>query len=197
MFMDRISQLDALVSQFDLNSHPFYQDWRAGTLPVEKLRRYAAEYGRFVGTVATGWEALEEPQYAEEERLHERLWAKFQLAVGAGPARSCAHVDSMVTAAQNSYKSAPEAAGALYAFEAQQPSTSQSKLDGLKEHYSIEGEGAEYFAVHAGDVRERDLLRERVKAMTDEEFARCKSACALMCAAMWSGLDGVYLDAAA
>ena len=33
----------------------------------------------------------------------------------------------------------------LYAFEAQQPNTSQSKLDGLKEHYNVGEKGEEYF----------------------------------------------------
>lgn len=190
--MDRIAELDALVGQFDLNRHPFYQEWRAGTLPIEKLRYYASDYGRFVATIAEGWETLGANHFAEEERLHERLWTRFQMAIGAGASGSRHQVETLVFAARNSFKTEPEAAGALYAFEAQQPTTSQSKLDGLREHYGIEGSGAEYFRVHAGDVAERDFLRERIRAMSDEEFARCKSACALLCAAMWSGLDGVY-----
>ena len=33
----RIDELDEIVGQFDLNEHPFYQSWRAGTLPIERL----------------------------------------------------------------------------------------------------------------------------------------------------------------
>jgi pyrroloquinoline-quinone synthase len=193
--MDRIAQLNALVEQFDLNKHPFYQDWRMGTLPMEKLRDYAAEYGRFVGTIAEGWETIGEQHYADEERVHERLWAQFQLSVGAGSGSKGAQTDALVTAAKVSFAVKPEAVGALYAFEAQQPHTSQSKLDGLKEHYPVDEAGREYFVVHAGDTAEQELLEKVVAGLSDEEFARAKSACALTCAAMWSALDGVYYTA--
>ena len=33
----RIDELDAIVRESDLNEHPFYTEWRAGTLPVERL----------------------------------------------------------------------------------------------------------------------------------------------------------------
>jgi pyrroloquinoline-quinone synthase len=190
--MDRIAELDAIVAQYDLNQHPFYQEWRMGTLPVEKLRRYAADYALFVGTIDEGWDRVGETHYAEEERVHERLWAQFQEAVGAPAAAAGPQVDTLVRASKNCFQLEPEAIGALYAFEAQQPSTSQSKLDGLREHYGMDGKATEYFEVHAGDVRERNLLRERAATLSNREFSRARSACGVVCAAMWSALDGVY-----
>lgn len=190
--MDRTAQLDAIIAHFDLNAHPFYQDWRTGSLPVEKLRDYAAEYALFVGTIDEGWETLGQAHYAEEERVHERLWADFQLAVGAGAAKGRPATETLVSAARTGFGSKPEAIGSLYAFEAQQPSTSQSKLDGLREHYAAGESGEEYFRVHAGDVAERDLLRKLSADLTAAEFARAKNACALTCAAMWGALDGIY-----
>ncbi|HVL37778.1 MAG TPA: iron-containing redox enzyme family protein [Fimbriimonadaceae bacterium] len=190
--MDRIAQLDALIAQFDLNSHPFYQDWRMGTLPIEKLRDYAAEYGRFVGTIAQGWDTVGEQGFAEEERVHERLWAQFQLAISSGAASSRPQTETLVTSARNLFSTAPEAVGALYAFEAQQPHTSQSKLDGLNEHYQVSDAGKEYFAVHASDFAEAERLRHYVAEMSDDEFRKTKAACAVIAAAMWSALDGVY-----
>ena len=41
----RIDELDAIVRQFDLNAHPFYVAWRAGELPIERLREYADRVG--------------------------------------------------------------------------------------------------------------------------------------------------------
>lgn len=188
----RIAQLDAIVQQFDLNNHPFYRDWRMGTLPVEKLRDYGAEYGHFVATIAEGWETLGENYYADEEREHELLWADFRAEVGAGDEMTRPHTATLVAAARNAFKTEAEAIGALYAFEAQQPHTSRSKLDGLNEHYRLTDKGKEYFVVHADDIAERDVLRARAEKLTDREFERAKAACAVVCAAMWSALDGVY-----
>lgn len=192
----RVRELDAIVDQFDLNRHPFYQDWRMGTLPVEKLRDYAGEYARFVGTIADGWETLGQTHYAQEERDHERLWAGFQLAIGAERLSKRPQTDTLVTAAKNAFAQPATAVGALYAFEAQQPHTSQVKLEGLEEHYQVSEAGREYFKVHANDVAERDLLRAKAVEMTDSEFAQTKIACALIGSAMWSALDGVYYSEA-
>ena len=49
----RIQELDAIVRQFDLNQHPFYQDWRAGTLPVQRLAEYADEWAPFIAVLET------------------------------------------------------------------------------------------------------------------------------------------------
>ncbi|MCB8932173.1 MAG: iron-containing redox enzyme family protein [Fimbriimonadaceae bacterium] len=190
--MSRIQELDAIVARHDLNTHPFYQEWVMGTLPMEKLQDYAAEYGRFVGTIAKGWDTIGEAGYAEEERVHERLWDDFKGAIGAGAPSGRGHTEALVTAADSLFSYRPEAVGALYAFEAQQPITSRSKLDGLNAHYEVSEAGKEYFVVHADDVHEVENLKRRVEAMSDEEFARAKSACSVVCAAMWSALDGVY-----
>jgi pyrroloquinoline-quinone synthase len=193
--MDRIAQLDAFIKQFDLNGHAFYQDWRMGTLPTAKLQRYGSEYGRFVATIAKGWETLGQAHYAEEEREHELLWADFKGSIGSVDASPLPHTNTLVTAAEELFGSKATAAGALYAFEAQQPFTSKSKLDGLKEHYAVGEKGEEYFRVHADDVAEAELLRDLVRSMSDEEFAQTKTACAVVCAAMWGALDGVYYAA--
>lgn len=190
--MNRIEELDALVKLFDLNAHPFYQDWRMGTLPVENLRDYAAEYGRFVGTIAEGWETIGQSHYAEEERFHERLWADFQLEIGAAASKGRPTTEALVQVAKNNFKTPAQAIGALYAFEAQQPVTSQSKYDGLTEHYGTSEKGKEYFKVHAGDIAEIELLREMVAGLSDSEFRQAKHACAAVCAAMLGALDGVY-----
>ncbi len=190
--MNRIEELDAIIAQFDLNKHPFYQDWRMGTLPVEKLRDYAGEYARFVDTIDEGWEQIGETHYAEEEREHEVLWTQFQVALGEVSDSKRPTTDSLVAAARNAFKSPATAVGGLYAFEAQQPFTSQSKLDGLREHYSVGEKGEEYFLVHASDVAEAESLRVTMMEMSDTDFAQTKTACAVVCAAMYGALDGIY-----
>lgn len=190
--MDRISELDAIIEKFDLNQHPFYKEWKEGTLPREDLVDYSGEYGRFVATVAQAWDTLGKPHYANDERFHETLWAGFQKALGLSLLSNHPQTDALVQAATTLFAARGEAAGALYAFEAQQPVTSQAKLEGLEAHYCLGDAGHEYFRVHAGDFREIEELRGLVLELSDEDYARAKGACALLCAALWNALDGVY-----
>ena len=190
--MNRVQELDAIVGQFDLNKHPFYQDWRMGTLATEKIASYAAEYGAFVDTIDEGWDTIGETAYAVEERHHEELWTDFQIALHVAPGSKLDATQTLVAAARNNFRSPATAVGALYSFEAQQPHTSASKLAGLNEHYEICDHGKEYFRVHADDFAEAESLRARIASMSDEEFAQTKTACAVVCAAMWGALDAVY-----
>ena len=190
--MDRIAQLDAIVKQFDLNTHPFYQAWRMGTLPTENLVDYSGEYGRFVGLIAKGWDSIGKTHYANEEREHEVMWETFKKEIGFETPSNRPQTAALVASADAMFSLPQEAVGALYAFEAQQPNTAQSKLDGLNEHYTVSDAGKEYFVVHASDFCEVEDLKAHVANMSDEDFARAKSACAVVCSAMWSALDGVY-----
>jgi pyrroloquinoline-quinone synthase len=192
--MNRIEQLDAIVKQFELNGHPFYAEWKKGTLPAWLLAEYAGQYGHFVGAIADGWETLGESFYADEEREHEVLWSDFKVAVGTREGGLAPSTETLVTAAKNLFTTKPEAIGALYAFEAQQPYTSRAKLEGLNEHYSVSDEGKEYFRVHADDIAEIELLRKHLEALSGEEFARAKTACAIVCTAMYGALDGIYFS---
>lgn len=190
--VDRVAELDAIIKQFDLNSHPFYQDWRNGTLPKEKLVRYASEYGEFVNTIGLGWETLACQEYVEEEKAHVELWAIFREELGAAKGAKNPQTNVLVGAAQGLFGSKAEAVGALYAFEAQQPETAQSKLAGLQEHYAMSAESQEYFKVHARQHSEYGDLQAMTREMSDNDFARTRTACAVLASAMWSALDGVY-----
>lgn len=193
---DRIEELDAIVRQFELNAHPFYQDWRAGTLPLDRLAEYAAEWAPFIGIIDQGWDRLGEASYAEEERDHDKLWSRFRRALGARAAADMARPQSQILLAvgQHAFEAAPEALGALYSFEVQQPATAQSKLAGLREHYAdAVGDAAQdYFRAHAEETDEPAMLAARIEELSDAEFARAKTACAVFSAAAWGALDGVY-----
>lgn len=189
---DRVSQLDAIVDTYDLNKHPFYQAWRMGTLPEEKLKDYAAEYGKFIATIDQGWETLGFGHYAQEEREHVVLWGQFKEELGNPTSSGKPQTAVLAHSASTMFSTKAEALGALYSFEAQQPNTSQSKLDGLNEHYNFSEKGKEYFVVHASDFNEVEDLRKTVQTFTDEEFERAKSACTVVCSAMWAALDGIY-----
>lgn len=191
--MTRISELDEIVRRYDLNSHPFYVDWRAGTLPVERMREYAAEWAPFIGALAEGWDRVGYPDYAEEERDHDELWTRFRAALGAGDELRRPQSSTLLAVADNAFAERPEALGALYAFEVQQPATAQSKLAGLEEHYPQVGRDARtYFVAHAAETDEPALLARQIDELSEGEWARARTGCALLATAAWGALDGVY-----
>ncbi len=176
---ERIAQLDAIVRQFDLNAHPFYRDWRAGTLSVEQLAEYAAEWAPFIAVIDRGWERIGESAYAAEEREHDELWSHFRAALGPRAAASMERPQSrtLLAVGEQAFAEIPETLGALYSFEVQQPATAQSKLAGLREHYAgmVDDTAQTYFQrPRRGDRRARNAgrphrspLRRRVRASED------------------------------
>ncbi len=195
----RAEQIRSIIDRFDLNRHPFYTAWREGTLPMEMLSRYAVEYGEFVGTIPAAWEALDNQEYAAEERYHHSLWEKFAGEVHSGteqPWTSAGETPLSVTARCLFSDARPEALGALYAFEVQQPVTSRVKLDGLKDHYRLGVEAQEYFEEHADKWHEVEDLDRELASLTDAEFERAKTAAAVMAGAMWLGLDRIWYSGA-
>jgi pyrroloquinoline-quinone synthase len=190
----RIEELDAIVRSFDLNQHPFYTEWRAGTLPVERLAEYADEWAPFIGVVDAGWDRIGYPEYAAEEREHDQLWTRFRGALGATGQMQRPQSKTLLAVGENAFASVPEALGALYSFEVQQPATASSKLAGLREHYAgtVDADAQQYFVEHAVETDEPAMLAGRIEALSDGEFARAKTACAIFSAAAWGALDGVY-----
>ena len=190
----RIDELDAIVRQFDLNEHPFYRDWRAGTLPVERLAAYADEWAPFIAVVDAGWDRIGYPDYAAEERAHDALWQDFRAELGAAGPMTLPHSKTLLAVGEGAFASVPESLGALYSFEVQQPKTATSKLEGLREHYAgtVGEAGLRYWVEHAVETDEPAMLAARIDALSDGDFARAKTACAVFSAAAWGALDGVY-----
>ena len=191
---NRIDELDAIVRQFDLNEHPFYTEWRAGTLPIERLAEYADEWAPFISVVDAGWDRLGYAEYAAEEREHDALWSQFRTALGASGEMARPQSKTLLAVGEQAFASVPESLGALYSFEVQQPVTASSKLAGLREHYAgtVGAEGQRYFEEHAVETDEPAMLASLIDGLSDGDFARAMTACAIFSAAAWGALDGVY-----
>lgn len=186
-------QLDPILEKWNLLKHPFYQAWSAGTLPVEALQVYAREYGNFIASLPRAWETLNDAATADEEREHAELWTDFTAAVGGFAFE--ASLDSTMRLARVSdelFASRASALGAMYAFEAQQPATAQSKLDGLTTHYKLPRGVEPYFEVHSANWHESEKILRQLDALPVNEQAQALAACERMAESLWDALTGIH-----
>ena len=191
--MDFKQALDSKIADYNLLNHPFYQAWSAGELPVEALRAYAREYGAFIATIPEGWETLDDTEIAAEEIEHIDLWADF--AAGLDTAVNEAQIPQVKTLMETAHELFAEpttAIGALYAFEAQQPATSQSKLTGLKAFYQLPESVEPYFETHSHNDHEVEKLLERISTLPSNSHTTVVEACEQMSVALWDALTGIH-----
>ncbi|MDQ3024818.1 MAG: iron-containing redox enzyme family protein, partial [bacterium] len=155
---------------------------------------YAREWGAFVRVVDRGWDSVGMEAYAVEERGHALLWDEFADALGtqAVDAPETAQLAALRGTAERLFSTPATALGALYAFEAQQPSTSVSKLAGLRTHYSLDEKAEQYFAVHENDYAEAEWIRAAIGRLSPAGREVAEAACEAMCQALWDGLSGIY-----
>jgi len=186
-------RLDATLEKWDLLKHPFYQAWSAGTLPVEALKVYASEYGAFINTLADGWMTLDDAETAHEEEEHAELWEQFANALETKISKpEITQTKELVTVSKNLFASPATTLGAMYAFEAQQPATAKSKLEGLKTHYSLPAEVEPYFEVHSANWHESEKILASVEKLSPEEQTQVEQACEKMAEALWNTLTGIH-----
>jgi pyrroloquinoline-quinone synthase len=195
-----LSQLDAAIARHDLLQHPFYVAWSMGTLPQAALRDYAGEYGAFIATISQGWRTAGEEKIARIEEGHTRVWqGSFATSLGtAVGAPQNAEVARLVALSGSLFSDPVTALGGLYAFEAQQPYTAQSKLKGLREHYAdLPERCGDYFRLHETDYAEPAMLAEKIAALEPADRARALEACGKMSQALYDALTGIYAPYAA
>ena len=191
--MDLENHLNKKVGHWALLKHPFYKAWESGDLPVDALRTYSSEYGAFIKLLPDGWEILGDTTTAAEERDHAELWRQFALALGtevkdaALPA-----VAELVNTSKRLFSNSPTALGALYAFEVQQPSTSMSKLEGLRKFYGLHAGAEDYFETHSNNQHEAAKLLGLISALTQEEAQQAIEACEELGKALWNALTDIY-----
>ena len=196
-------RIEAARRRHDVLTHSFYTRWSAGELTREELADYSGQYRHAVEAIAdlSAYAAERLPDHpqlaghADEERAHVALWDGFVDAVGGSPdARPSAETRSCVEV-WSERNGELAAMARLYAIESAQPPISQTKLDGLREHYGITDEpGTRYFSVHRGrDVEHaaegRELLEGLIRTPGDEEAV--VEAAERAYEANWKLLDGV------
>ena len=186
-------RLDIILEKWDLLKHPFYQAWSAGTLPVEALKVYASEYRAFINILEDGWKTLDDAETAQEEKEHAELWEQFAVALETKVSDpKIVQTTELISTANKLFTSPASTLGAMYAFEAQQPATAKSKLDGLKTHYSLPASVEPYFEIHSANWHESEKILSAFNKLSPEEQARAEIACAQMAESLWNALTGIH-----
>jgi pyrroloquinoline-quinone synthase len=215
--MDLIDQIDALIRERNLLSHPFYTRWREGTLPVEAIQEYTRQYYAFESAFprllsaihsrtddAVVRQSILDNLWDEEHggANHAELWLRF--AEGMGVQR-----DEVREAAPNpgtqalmdaywdlATKGSPAAAiAALYAYEAQVPEVAAEKINGLRDRYGIDdARTLAFFTVHSTlDLEHSEAERNAIRrtTATDDEADAAREATSRALDAWWGFLDAV------
>jgi pyrroloquinoline-quinone synthase len=211
------SLIDSKVVERAMLSHPFYQAWTEGRLPLETLRDYARQYFHHVEAFPRAVSAVHSAcpdrdgrrmlaeNLAEEEGIeagkqdHASLWLMF--AAGLGENESAvrsqdlnpeteALIDAFRKLSRRSYASG---LGALYAYESQFPGVASAKIEGLIDRYGIADEPTlRFFRVHeSADVEHSAVCRSLLDKLPKAEREEAVAAGEELAQALWNFLSGV------
>jgi pyrroloquinoline-quinone synthase len=199
-------RIDTTLDGRRLLLHPYYRRWTAGTLRLDELREYAAQYRsiersqpRWLETTAAGLEpgpGRDSVARVLEDELgdhsgHADLFDQFATAIGArqdvAPTpRTAALIDTVDALVATS----PVAGlGALLAYELQSPEVSREKALGLRRHFGLDGEATLFWDTHAElDLHHSTWLQQAVP-YGDDSMVVAAAAAGTAAAAWWAFLD--------
>ena len=211
------SLIDLKVAERAMLSHPFYQAWTEGRLPLDTLRAYARQYFHHVEAFPRAVSAVHSAcpdrdgrrmlaeNLAEEEGIeagkqdHATLWMMFATGLGESEAailgqalndETQALIDTFRKLSRRSYASG---LGALYAYESQFPAVASAKIEGLVDRYGIsDKETLRFFRVHeSADVEHSSVCRALLDRLPEVEKAEAVEAGEELAGALWNFLSGV------
>lgn len=207
------ARLDRATEGHRLLDHPFYKAWTAGTLTQDDLNFYSKQYFRQVEAFPTYLGSLAEKVEGRARQIvlenlsdevdddHAGLWLDFAAAVGADAAEVKGSVPEPETTAcvrsfseGTSERSAAFGLGMIYGYESQTPAVAQTKVDGLRSRYGIDGEAVRYFELHGElDVHHTEELVEALQAVVTDEhsLAEAEAGARAGAEAVSEILDGV------
>ncbi|MEP6937045.1 MAG: CADD family putative folate metabolism protein [Chthoniobacterales bacterium] len=213
---NHLDRIDQEIAARHLLTHPFYLAWTRGELSKEALKDYAQQYYHHVAAFPTYLSAVHarcDDQPTRKEILsnlideeagepnHPELWLQFAEALGASrtevrAAKKQPETTALIETFRDVSTSGSTAGGlgALYAYESQIPSVSESKIDGLKKHYGFsDPKSYEYFSVHVEADREHSAAERRMlqKQLSEENAASVHASVERVLNALWEMLSGV------
>jgi len=213
--------IDAKVAARAMLSHPFYQAWTEGRLPLDTLRAYARQYFHHVEAFPRAVSAVHSScpdregrrmlaeNLAEEEGIeagkqdHATLWLMFACGLGEDEAsvrtqQLNPQTRALITTFQRlSRQSYAAGLGALYAYESQFPGVATAKIEGLVERYGIDDEETlRFFKVHeSADIEHSAVCRALLDRLSDDQRDEAIAAGEELAGALWNFLSGVEAQA--
>ncbi len=160
--------------QLELLNHPFYQAWSRGDISTTMLSKYAESYLDFVTELPKLWNKVftafdlqvEGQSIIDEEISHIALWNVWKQKL-----EKTHNETSLQAMIKTLHAMTPsELAGAIHAFEVQQPGVAESKKAGLIEHYGYTDAETVYFDEHMGAEEEKHIAFGKViKARANQD----------------------------
>ena len=211
-----LDSIDSDIAGKHLLKHPFYLAWTRGELSKEALADYARQYYHHVAAFPTYLSAVHakcDDQATRRQLLgnlideeagapnHPDLWLKFAegLGVEGGDVRGSEkwpETANLIGTFRSvcGHGSTVEGLAALYAYESQIPAICESKIDGLKKHYSFTNpEHYRYFSVHIEADREHSAAERKMLGshLDKDNFGTVKTSVERVLDAIWELLSGV------
>lgn len=201
-----VKRIDQEIEKRSLLKHPFYQMWSEGKLSKESLQGYAKEYFHLVKAVPMMVERLASQKNDEniienlrEEREHIEPWIKFAGALGITRKELESYRPSLKTRDSvekmlNLMGTFENGIAAMYAYEAEIPKISRSKVDGLAKFYNINSDNAtEYFRLHeVADVKHASVWRNMLARLSVDKHEDAFNSAVSSLIAQNTILDSVY-----
>jgi pyrroloquinoline-quinone synthase len=211
-----LDKIDDNIAEKHLLKHPFYLAWTRGELSREALTDYARQYYHHVAAFPTYLSAVHakcDDQATRKQLLsnlideeagspsHPELWLRFAEGLGVS------NIDVRNTEQQPETRnlidtfrsicgdeSTAKGLAAVYAYESQIPAICESKIDGLKKHYSFtDPKQYEYFSVHIDADREHSAAERKMLGayINNNNFESVKESVNRVLDALWQMLSGV------
>lgn len=196
-FFDRMHEVRR---RWDVLRHPFYERWVRGELAPEELAFYAGQYRHAVVALADAASHAGDQPHAAEERSHVALWDGFLRSVdGDTTAAPTTETAACVAAWSDADRDRTATLAALYAIESAQPAISETKRDGLIEHYgaALGSDATRYFDVHAvlDHAHAAHARADLIAVMQPADEGRVLAEAERVLEANWQLLDGVQAHA--
>jgi pyrroloquinoline-quinone synthase len=211
-----LEKIDHEIAAKHLLKHPFYLAWTRGELSKEALADYARQYYHHVAAFPTYLSAVHAQcddlttrktllsNLIDEEAgspNHPELWLQFAegLGIAASDVRKSQKwtetkdlVDTFRSVCRDG--STADGLAALYAYESQIPAICESKIDGLKKHYSFsDPKHYEYFSVHIEADREHAADERKLlgRHADKQNLESVRASVDRVLDALWEMLSGV------